>query len=319
MYRQRAASIESAVENGRGEARVRASGRQPTQLSPSERAAIIDHATSREFVDKAPQQMFYALLERGVYLGSPRTIYRVLAAQQLVGDRRPYTTHPPRAIPHLHATAPGQVASWDITAVNAARKSQYFYAYVMLDLFSRFMPAAQLHHAQSEHHAAPFIKACIAGFDGHVPTVIHSDNGSPMIAGSIIDLYKSLGITRSLSRPRVSNDNPYSEAAFKTVKYAPAYPDFFHSIDEAQEYFDDFREYYNNSHYHSGLNYYTPASVFNGTWPAIQAKRQQSLDAAYTQRPDRFHEPPRALPPPADVWINEVTSTITTTGDASHP
>lgn len=294
--------------------------RQPSALSDEERERIIEYATGAEFVDKSPHQMFYALLERGVYLGSERTIYRVLAAQNLVGDRRPHVNHPPRVMPHLHATAPGQVASWDITALATPWRGRYFYAYVMLDLFSRFMPATSVHETQSEHHATAFIECCITGFGGVVPGVIHSDNGAPMIAGSMTDLYRTLGVTRSLSRPRTSNDNPYSEAAFKTIKYAPAYPDAFESIVDAQSYFDDFRVYYNNAHYHSGLNYYTPASIYNGTWRAMQRRRQETLDAAYRAHPHRFTTPPTAAAPPAEAWINRPASTITTTtpGGPAH-
>ncbi len=134
-----------------------------------------------------------------------------------------------------------------------------------------------------------------------------------MIATSLADLYQRLGITRSLSRPRVSNDNPYSEAIFKTVKYCPAYPTHFTSLAETQQFLDDFRHYYNHHHYHSGLNYYTPVSVHNGTWPHIQQLRQATLDAAYTAHPHRFTRAPTAPPPPAEAWINQPRATITTT------
>ena len=319
LYRRRTNRPESSSENDPATTMAAKPRRrpQPSALSVQERALIVEYATSREFVDKSPQQMFYTLLERGIYVASPRTIYRVLAGQGLVGDRRPHTSHPARVVPHLHATAPGDVASWDITAVRTPRRGQYFYAYVMLDVFSRFMPAAALHHTQSEAHARPFVQACIAGFGGMIPKVVHSDNGAPMIAGTMSELYQTLGITRSLSRPRVSNDNPYSESVFKTLKYAPAYPDYFENLGEAQRYFDDFRAYYNNCHYHSGLNYYTPASVFNGTWDTIQKTRQAVLDGAYAARPDRFSRRPRVPAPPTEAWINQAARTITTTPEAA--
>lgn len=285
----------------------------PAALSPAERQQIITVLTSPEFVDKAPHQVFYTLLERGRYLASPRTLYRVLAADGLVRERRSHTRHPPRAIPHLHATGPCQVASWDITALIGPHRGLYFYGYVMIDIFSRFMPAARSYPAQREDYTLQFIDAAIAGFDGVIPDVIHSDNGGPMIAGTVNDLYTKLGITRSLSRPRTSNDNPYSEAGFKTIKHCPAYPGHFPTIHDSQVFLDDFRDYYNNRHYHSGLNYYTPASVHNGTWPTIQAKRQQTLDAAHAAHSHRFTKAPTAAALPTQAWINQPRAMITTT------
>lgn len=284
-------------------------------LSGAERAAIIDTLNSAEFVDKTPIQAYYTLLERGQYLASPRTMYRVLAAQGLVTERRNQATHPPRAIPHLHATGPCQVASWDITALQGPRRGVYYYGFMMVDIFSRLMPAAQAYPGPREEYTLEFIDACVKGFNGVIPDVIHSDNGSAMIAGTVADLYERLGVTRSLSRPRVSNDNPYSESLFKTVKYCPAYPDSFDTLTESQEFLNDLRDYYNNHHYHSGLNYYTPSSVHNGTWPHIQTLRQNTLNAAYHTNPHRFSRPPTAPRPPTEAWINQPTATITTT----HP
>lgn len=282
-------------------------------LTRVERDQIIDVLTSMEFVDKAPIQVYYVLLERGQYLASPRTMYRVLADADLLLERRAQATHPARAVPHLHATGPCQVASWDITALRGPGRGVYFYGFMMVDIFSRLMPAARSFPGPREEYVEEFIEACIAGFDGVIPETIHSDNGSAMIAGSVADLYERLAITRSLSRPRVSNDNPYSEAPFKTTKYCPAYPGSFDSIVESQEFLDDLRYFYNNHHYHSGLKFYTPTSVHNGTWPHIQAKRQHTLDAAYAQNPHRFTRPPHAPAPPAEAWINRPQSTITTT------
>lgn len=283
-----------------------------SRLTPAERSVIVDTATSQEFVDKSVHQIYYTLLERGIYLASPRTMYRVLAAQSLVRERRQHTNHPPRAVPHLVATGPCQVTSWDITSLQGPARGHYFYGYVMIDIWSRFMPAALAYPAQRESYTAEFIDACIAGFGGTIPDVVHSDNGSPMIAHTVAELYERLGITRSLSRPRVSNDNPYSEAGFKTLKHCPAYPDNFASISESQNFLDDFRQYYNNHHYHSGLNYYTPASVHNGTWQHIHQQRQTTLDAAHQAHPARFTRPPRAATPPAQAWINQPRATITT-------
>lgn len=189
----------------------------------------------------------------------------------------------------------------------------------MIDIYSRFMPAAQAHPGPREEYTEGFIEACIAGFGGVIPTVIHSDNGSAMIANSVAQLYERLHITRSLSRPRVSNDNPFSEAIFKTTKYCPAYPGRFEDITQSQFFLDDFRNYYNNHHYHSGLKFYTPASVHNGTWPHIQAIRQQTLDVAYAANPRRFTRPPTAAAPPTSAWINQPRATITTTDPRQTP
>ena len=284
-----------------------------TVLSSDERVEILTVLTGPEFVDKAPTQVYYALLERGQYLGSPRTMYRVLASENLVRERRPQATHPPRVIPHLHADAPCQVASWDITALPAVTKRIYYYAFVMIDIYSRYMPAALAYPGPREEYTQEFIEACIAGFGGVNPTVIHSDNGSAMIAGSVAELYERLNITRSLSRPRVSNDKPFSEAVFKTTKYCPAYPGRFQDLTESQVFLDDFRSHYNTYHYHSGLKFYTPASVHNGTWPRIQALRQRTLDAAYAANPRRFTRPPVAVGPPTSAWINQPRATTTTT------
>ena len=251
---------------------------------------------------------YYALLERGRYLGSPRTMYRVLASEGLVRERRPQAQHPPRAVPHLRADGPCQVASWDITALPGVLKRVYYYAFVMIDIYSRYMPAALAYPGPREEYTHEFIEAAIAGFGGVIPDVIHSDNGSAMIAGSVAELYDRLGITRSLSRPRVSNDNPFSEAVFKTTKYCPAYPGRFEDLTQSQAFLDDFRNYYNHHHYHSGLKFYTPASVHNGTWRHIQARRQQTLNAAYAAHPERFGNR-RPQPPklPTVAWINQPT------------
>ncbi len=302
-----------------GPRRAPGPGTSPNALSSTERAEILTVLNCPEFVDKAPTQVFYALLERGRYLGSPRTMYRVLASEGLVRERRPQATHPPRVVPHLHADAPGQVASWDITALPAVIKRLYFYAFVMIDIYSRFMPAALAYPGPREEYTEEFITACIAGFGGVIPTVIHSDNGSAMIAGTVADLYERLHITRSLSRPRVSNDNPFSEAVFKTVKYCPAYPGRFEDLADSQVFLDDFRDYYNNHHYHSGLKFYTPASVHDGTWRQIQAIRQHTLNTAYAANPRRFTRPPVAASPPAGAWINQPRATITTTDPRHTP
>lgn len=162
-------------------------------LAPTERDQIIEVLTSAEFVDKAPVQVYYTLLERGCYLASPRTMYRVLAAADLLTERRSQARRPPRAVPHLHATGPCQVASWDITAFLGPRRGHYYYGFMMIDIFSRLMPAARAYPGPREEYVEGFITACIEGFAGVIPAMIHSDNGSAMIAGTVADLYDGWG------------------------------------------------------------------------------------------------------------------------------
>jgi putative transposase len=285
-------------------------------LDEAERAAILDALGSEEFIDKSPAQVWAVLLDRGCYLGSVSTFYRVLRSVGPVRERRAQAQHPARVRPELVAGAPNQVWSWDITKLRGPVRGVYFDAYVMLDIFSRKSVYWEVHTTENGELARDFITAAIAANGGVRPATIHSDNGTSMTSKNVAALLADLHIDRSLSRPHVSNDNPYSEAAFKTLKYCPAFPDRFASLYEARVFMGLFMSYYNTEHRHSGIGLYTPGSVHDGTWKHVRDARQQVLDAAYAAHPQRFRAgPPRAPELPVQAWINQPPSTIETSGE----
>lgn len=210
----------------------------PNKLSVVERAEILAALNSPEFVDLAPLQIYAKLLDAGIYLGSPSTFYRVLHENQQVVERRRLAKHPPRAIPELVATEPGQVYSWDITKLAGPVKGKYFDCYLMLDIHSRFIVGAHVHASESGMLAVEMMKE-IFGIHG-VPQVVHADRGTSMTSKTVAALLSDLEVTRSHSRPRVSNDNPYSESPFKTLKYGPLFPERFGSLGEARVFMSDF-------------------------------------------------------------------------------
>jgi len=286
-------------------------------LSPHERTEILAALDSDRFADKAPEQIWAILLDQGVYLGSVSTYYRVLRANGQLRERRAQARHPPRAHPVLQASGPNEVWSWDITKLKGQDRGIYFDLYAIMDIFSRKMMNWEVHSTETGELAKNFIEQAIARNDGIMPTHIHSDNGTSMTSKSVADLLTDLHITRSLSRPKVSNDNPYSEAAFKTLKYCPAFPDSFTTVGEAASFSDLFFDYYNNQHRHSGIGLYTPASVHDGTWKYVRDARQEVLDAAYRTHPDRFIAgPPQAPRLPAKVWINNPRTKIESSTDS---
>ena len=294
-----------------GPARRRGGGAQPNALSAAEVREVFDVLTSDRFVDKAPEQVWAILLDEGTYLCSTASMYRILRSRNAVHERRDQATHPPRKIPELVATGPSQVWSWDITKLRGPVKGIWYCAYVMIDIYSRKIIHVQVHPFEREVLAKDFIEAAIAANDGVMPGYIHSDNGSPMIGKSVTELLCDLHITASRSRPHVSNDNPYSEAWFKTLKYAPVFPERFGSLEDARDFLARFVHYYNTIHRHSEIGLHTPASVHDGTWRQIDAHRQDILDQAHAAHPERFRRrrprPPRL---PKEVWINRPTIEI---------
>lgn len=291
----------------------RTGGAQPAALPPGEREAILAVLDSERFVDKSATQVWAVLLDEGVYLGSVSTFYRVLRAAGQVKERRAQATHPARVRPELAADGPDQVWSWDITKLKGPYRGQYFDAYVMLDIFSRKAVHHQVHTGETGALAAGFIDAAIAANNGTMPATIHSDNGTSMTSKNVAALLADLNITGSRSRPKVSNDNPYSEAAFKTLKYCPAFPDDFTDVHHARAFMAVFFGYYNNHHRHSGIALHTPATVHDGTWRDVREHRQTVLDAAYAAHPERFPlGRPRAPALPSRAWINRPPSTIET-------
>ena len=232
------------------------------KLSLRERAEILKVVNSPEFVDLPPIQIYAKLLDEGIYLASISTIYRILNENKQIKDRRRQARHPARAIPELVATGPGQVFSWDITKLAGPVKGKYFDCYVMIDIYSRYIVGASVHSAESGVLAVEMMTNIFA-IHG-VPQVVHADRGTSMTSKTVAALLADLEVTRSHSRPRVSNDNPYSEAWFKTLKFAPVFPERFGSVGEARTFMAVFVEGYNHTHHHTGIGLNTPADVHYG-------------------------------------------------------
>lgn len=281
----------------------------PNKLSPAERAEILAALNSPEFVDLAPLQVYAKLLDEGIYLGSVSTFYRVLKENRQVIERRRLAKHPARAIPELVATASGQVLSWDITKLAGPIKGKYFDCYLMIDIYSRFIVGAHVHATESGVLAVEMMKE-IFGIHG-VPHVVHADRGSSMTSKTVAALLSDLEVTRSHSRPRVSNDNPYSESLFKTMKYGPMFPERFASLGDARAFINGFADWYNHHHRHSGIGFHTPANVHFGLADGVAQKRSQTLAAARTKHPHRFTSAtdPKILALPGPAWINKPQET----------
>ena len=273
-------------------------------LTTAERARVLGVLTSDRFVDKSVAQTWATLLDEGTYLCSMSTMHRILRANHAAGERRSQATHPPRVVPELVATRPGQVWSWDITKLRGPQRGQYFDLYVIIDIFSRYVVGWTVAAREDSIIATELMQQAMTVHG--VPDVIHADRGTSMTSKPVAQLLVDLGVTKSHSRPHVSNDNPYSESAFKTLKYCPAFPDRFGSLADARAFSERFFGYYNHDHRHSGIGLHTPASVHHGTAHQIRQLRQQTLDAAYTAHPDRFGRR-RPHPPklPDQAWINQ--------------
>ena len=278
----------------------------PRTLSDDERANVLATLDSDEYMDKAPAQVFAALLELGIYHCSIRTMYRILAANDQVRERRAQRQHPTYTKPQLVATAPNQVWTWDITKLPGPTKGTYFSLYVILDLFSRYIVGWQVATRESAAVYQELVEACCKD-QGVVPEqlTIHSDRGAPMTAKSTALLYADLGIIKSHSRPYTSNDNPYSEANFRTLKYRPDMPEQLGSVEHARQVVRALVGWYNDEHYHLGLALMHPADVHYGRTADIVAARQRVLDAAHAAHPERFVTGRliQKAPPPA-AWIN---------------
>lgn len=281
-------------------------GRQPSALSAEEQAAVLAALNDTRFADKSPAQVWAFLLDEGVYLASISTMYRLLRGQGQVHERRRQATHPPRVRPELVADGPDQVWCWDITKLKGPWRGVYFDLYVMLDIFSRKAMRWEVHSRETADLATAFIENAIRGNHGVEPRTIHADRGTSMTSKPVAALLDDLHIQQSHSRPHVSNDNPYSEAQFKTLKYCPVFPDRFGSLADARSFCDAFFDHYNCHHRHSGIGLYTPASIHDGTATFIREQRQRVLDEAYAANPDRFHRRrPSAPSLPTRVWINQ--------------
>ncbi len=274
----------------------------PNALSDAERTEVLDVLTGDRFVDKSVAQAWATLLDEGTYLCSRSTMHRILRANSAAGERRRQASHPPRARPELVATAPGHTWSWDITKLRGPARGDYYDLYVVLDIFSRFVVAWTVAAREDSEIAKEMLEQAM-GVHG-IPRAVHADRGTSMTSKPVAHLLADLGVDRSHSRPHVSNDNPYSEAAFKTLKYCPVFPDRFGSLADAKAFCEQFFTYYNHQHRHSGIGLHTPASVHYGTAAEVRAQRQQTLDAAYAAHPNRFrHRRPEPPKIPAVAWI----------------
>jgi putative transposase len=275
-------------------------------LSVEERIQVRTTLNSERFMDQAPRQVYAALLDEGRYLCHWRTMYRILSAHGEVCERRLVRRHPTYKKPELLAQRPNEVWSWDITHLRGAVKWSGYRLYTVLDIFSRYVVGWMIAEEESSELAKQLI-AETTRKQGIQPDqlTLHADNGSPMKGKPLSQLLVDLGITQSHNRPHTSDDNPFSEAQFKTMKYRPDYPNRFSSIDEARRWARAFFTWYNQQHYHSGLNLMTPASVHYSEANAVQQQRQGVMSAAFEACPDRFRgRMPSVKGAPAAVYIN---------------
>jgi len=300
LYR-RARKVSSGLSSSR-------SVRPPAVLALSEpqRQEVLDLLHSEQFRDLPPTQVYPMLLDEGRYLCSVRTMYRILAQQNEVRERRPVASHPVYAKPELLATAPNQVWSWDITKLKGPVTWTYFYLYVILDIFSRYVVGWMVAQRESAALAKRLIEdTCRKQAIAQDKLTLHADRGSSMKSKLLAELLADLGVTKSHSRPSVSNDNPFSESQFKTLKYRPQFPDRFGCLQDARSFCVEFFDWYNTDHHHCGIGFYTPADVHYGRVVLLRARRQAALDAAYERHPERFvRRRPQASCPPPSVWIN---------------
>jgi len=278
----------------------------PRALTPTEKTTVREVLNSTRFQDQAPREVYATLLDEARYLCSWRTMYRILAENQEIRERRHQLQHPAYAKPELLATHPNQLWSWDITKLRGPVTWTYYYLYVILDVYSRYVVGWMIAERESEELAQELIRAtCVKQGIPPGELTLHADNGSAMIAKSVAQLLIDLDVVKSHSRPHVSDDNPYSEAQFRTLKYRPDYPERFGCLVDARMWAQAFFAWYNQEHHHTGLGLLTPAVVHHGQAETVLHKRQQVLEAAYAVHPERFvkHVPvPAQLP--AAVWIN---------------
>lgn len=278
----------------------------PRALSSAERQAVLDVLHSERFCDRAPAEVYAALADEGRYIASVRTMYRILAEEGEVRERRNQLRHPVYVRPELVATGPNQVWSWDITKLLGPVKWTYFHLYVVIDIFSRLVVGWMVAPRESAELAMRLLgESCRKHGVEPGRLTIHADRGSSMKSKPVALLLADLGVTKTHSRPRVSNDNPYSESQFKTLKYSPQFPERFATLEQARAFCGPFFDWYNREHHHSGLHLLTPAQVHLGQAEAVLAERHRVLLAAYEAHPERFvHGAPQLKALPKEVWIN---------------
>jgi putative transposase len=278
----------------------------PRTLTAEERVIVLGHLHAERFRDRSPAEVYGTLLDEGVYCCSIRTLYRLLAAEGETRERRDQLTHPPYQKPQLLATAPNQLWSWDITKLLGPAKWTYFYLYVILDVFSRYVVGWMIADREGKELARQFIAETCAK-QGILPgqLTLHADRGSSMTSKPVAFMLADLGVTKTHSRPHVSDDNPFSESQFKTLKYRPEFPDRFGSLQHARSFCQGFFPWYNTEHHHSGLGLLTPEVVHSQRAEQVHNLRQHTLDIAYAAHPERFvRKPPQPPALPTEVWIN---------------
>ena len=294
--------------------------RSPLALSDVERSLVVQALYSERFCDTAPATVHATLLDEGTYLGSVRTMYRLLAANASSTERRRQRSHPAYAKPQLLATAPNQVWSWDITKLKGPAKWTCFHLYVILDIFSRYVVGWLIAPRESAELAQQLIAETVARHDvmpGEL--TLHADRGTSMRSKPVASLLVDLEVLKSHSRPYTSDDNPYSESQFKTMKYRPDFPERFGCIEDARSHCQTFFAWYNGEHCHGGIAHMTPHSVHYGQAQAMREVRQATLNAAYAATPNRFKGiQPCLKPMPVAAWINPPLEQRTTS-QTEHP
>lgn len=275
-------------------------------LSAEERQQVLAVLHSDRFVDRAPSQVYATLLDEGIYLCSERTMYRILQSEGELRERRNQLRHPQYQKPELLAVRPNQVWSWDITKLLGPAKWTYYYLYVILDVFSRYVVGWMLAEREAATLAQQLIGETLEKQQiGRDQLVLHADRGSSMTSKPVALLLADLGVTKSHNRPHTSNDNPYSEAQFKTLKYHPGFPERFESLQQARAFCGDFFTWYNTEHRHSSLGLLTPQTVHLEQTSEILSRRAAVLDLAFQAHPERFKgRKPVLKSPPQEVWIN---------------
>jgi len=284
----------------------------PRALSAGERQQVLDVLHEARFVDLAPAEVYATLLDEGRYLCSERTMYRILSANAEVRERRDQLRHANHPRPELLATRPNELWSWDITKLHGPAKWTYFYLYVILDVFSRYVVGWMIAPRESAALAKKLIdETCRREGIEPAQLTLHADRGSSMTSKPVALLLADLGVTKTHSRPHVSNDNPFSESNFKTLKYRPDFPERFGCEQDARGHCGHFFDWYNHDHRHGSLGLYTPYEVHHGLVAATIERRTSVLDAAYRAHPERFaHGRPAPAQPPTEVWINKPTAML---------
>ncbi len=307
-YRFRHSRLQPAQTPDRARGRLSAPRpKPPWSLSAQERKIVLELLNSDRFMDKAPQEVYATLLDEGRYLCSISTMYRILEENDEVRERRRQRRHPKYEKPELLATQSNQVWTWDITKLKGPKKWTYFYLYVILDIYSRYVVGWMVADCEDSSLARHLIDQSLEKH--HIlpgQLTIHSDRGPSMKSKPVAMLMSDLGVTKSHSRPYVSNDNPFSESQFKTLKYRPEFPERFGSIEDSKQFCRSFFSWYNTEHRHSGIALLTPEMVHYGRTEEVIKQREITLMQAYETHPERFPGKP-ATPPalPEAVWINK--------------